>query len=219
MRKGLTEKINAIIDQVATLESIKPYILAGGTALAMQIGHRKSEDLDFMLWRKSKIEKPMVDWAAIEKELIEKIGEIEHFNMLGFDQVEFMVAGVKFSFYVSDNYCPVSEPVSYLGNIRLADIYAIMAMKMEVMLRRMKMRDYYDIYAILKEGYDISEGIDAALKYSQHKLKTKNIVMMLLSNRFMSDENFEQLAPKYNVSKEEIREYILQKLKNAKLID
>jgi predicted nucleotidyltransferase component of viral defense system len=217
MRKGLTEKIDIIIEKVASLESIKSYILSGGTALAMQIGHRKSEDLDFMMWRKSKTEKPEVDWTAIEKELIEKIGEVESFNMLGFDQVEFVVAGVKFSFYVSNNYCPVSEPVSYLGNIRLADIYSIMAMKMEVMLRRMKMRDYYDIYAILKEGYDISKGIDAALKYSQHKLSTKNIVMMLLSDRFMSDENFEQLDPKYNVLKEEIREYILQKLKNAAL--
>lgn len=217
MRKGLTEKIDAIIEKVAAMECIKPYILAGGTALAMQIGHRKSEDLDFMMWRKSKTEKPEVNWTAIEKELQEKVGEVESFNMLGFDQVEFVVAGVKFSFYVSNNYCPVPEPVPYLGNIRLADIQSIMAMKMEVMLRRMKMRDYYDIYAILHQGYNISEGIEAALKLSQHKLSTKIIVMMLLSNRFMSDENFEQLEPKYNVSKEEIREYILQKLKNASL--
>ena len=217
MRKGLTEKIDAIIENVATMESIKPYILCGGTALAMQIGHRKSEDLDFMMWRKSKTEKPEVNWPAIEKELTEKIGEVENFNMLGFDQVEFVVAGVKFSFYVSNNYCPVSDEIPYLGNIRLADIYSIMAMKMEVMLRRMKMRDYYDIYAILKEGYDISKGIEAALQYSQHKLSAKNIVMMLLSDRFMSDENFEQLEPKYNLSKEEIRDYILQKLKNTTL--
>ncbi|WP_298648631.1 nucleotidyl transferase AbiEii/AbiGii toxin family protein [uncultured Proteiniphilum sp.] len=217
MRKGLTSKMDAIIGKVAAMESIKPYILCGGTALAMQLGHRKSEDLDFMMWRKSKSEKPEVDWPTIEKELKEKIGEIENFNMLGFDQVEFVVASIKLSFYVSENYCPVSEPVPYLGNIRLADIYSIMAMKMEVMLRRMKIRDYYDIYAILREGYDISRGIDLALKYSQHKLNTKNIVIILLSDRFMSDENIGQLEPKYNVSKEEIREYILQKLKNANL--
>lgn len=217
MRKGLTEKIDAIIEKVAEMECIKPYILCGGTALAMQLGHRKSEDLDFMMWRQSKKEKPEVNWPAIEKELKEKIGEIDNFNMLGFDQVEFLVEGVKFSFYVSENYCPVSEPVPYLGNIRLADVYSIMAMKMEVMLRRMKMRDYYDIYAILQEGYDVSKGIEAALQYSQHKLSTKNIVMMLLSNRFMPDENFRQLEPRYNVTKEEIRDYILQKLKNANL--
>jgi hypothetical protein len=217
MRKGLTDKMDAIIGKVAVMESIKPYILCGGTALAIQLGHRISEDFDFMMWRKSKKEKPEVDWPAIEKELKEKVGKIENFNMLGFNQVEFVVAGVKFSFYVSENYCPVSEPVPYVGNIRLADISSIMAMKIEVMLRRMKMRDYYDIYAILREGYDVSKGIDAALRYSQHKLSTKNIVMMLLSDRFMSDENMKQLEPKYDVSKEDIRAYIFQKLKNANL--
>ena len=82
MRQGLTAKIEAIIEQVAQLECIKPYILCGGTALAMQIGHRKSEDLDFMMWRISKTQKPVVDWNSIEKELSEKIGEIENFNML-----------------------------------------------------------------------------------------------------------------------------------------
>ncbi|MFV0553595.1 MAG: nucleotidyl transferase AbiEii/AbiGii toxin family protein [Mangrovibacterium sp.] len=218
MRKGLTANIDAIIEKVATMESIKPYILCGGTALAMQLGHRKSEDLDFMMWRKSKTEKPQVDWAVIEKELKEKIGEIENFNMLGFDQVEFLVAGVKFSFYVSDNYSPSINPVSYLGNIHLADIYSIMAMKMEVMLRRMKMRDYYDIYAILKEGYDISKGIKMALSYSRHKLSTKNIVVIMLSDRFIPDENFQQLDPQYDVSREDIRRYLLQKLKDANLV-
>ncbi|MDR2970225.1 MAG: nucleotidyl transferase AbiEii/AbiGii toxin family protein [Tannerellaceae bacterium] len=217
MRKGLTTNIDAIIERVAAMETIEPYILVGGTALAMQIGHRKSEDLDFMMWRKSKTEKPEIDWPTIERELQEKIGEIENFNMLGFDQVEFVAAGVKFSFYVSNNYCPVLEPVSYMGNIRLADVYSIMAMKMEVMLRRTKMRDYYDIYAILREGYAISKSIEVALKYSQHKLSTKNLVMMLLSDYFMSDANFTQLAPKYKVSKEEIREYILRKLKDTNL--
>ncbi len=72
MHKGLTEKIDSIIDNVAGMESIKSYILCGGTALAIQIGHRKSEDLDFMMWRKSKNEKPEVDRVAIEKELREK---------------------------------------------------------------------------------------------------------------------------------------------------
>lgn len=217
MRKGLTEKIDAIIEKVAGMESIKPYILCGGTALAIQIGHRKSEDLDFMMWRKSKKEKPEVDWPAIEKELKEKVGEIEQFNMLGFDQIEFVVQGVKISFYVSDNTSPVSAPMEYLGNIHLADIQAIFAMKLEVMLRRMKFRDYYDVYAMLKENYDISKGIDAALNYSQHKLNTKNIVMMLLSDRFMPDENFKQLEPRYAITKPEIRDYILQKLKNVNL--
>jgi predicted nucleotidyltransferase component of viral defense system len=87
--------------------------------------------------------------------------------MLGFDQVEFLVKGVKFSFFVSDNYSPVTSPIEYLGNIRIADIEAIMAMKMEVMLRRMKFRDYYDIYCILRKGYSIHKGIEKELSYDK----------------------------------------------------
>lgn len=213
MRQGLTTNIEAIIEQVAQLECIKPYILCGGTALAIQIGHRKSEDLDFMMWRISKTEKPEVNWNAIERELKEKIGEIENFNMLGFDQVEFIVKGVKFSFFVSDNLSPVTAPTEYLGNIRLADIESIMAMKMEVMLRRMKFRDYYDIYCMLQEGYSIHNGIEKALNLSRHRLSSKNIIAMLLGGQFIPDNNFATLEPKYDVTKEQIREYIMQKLK------
>ena len=213
MRQGLTANIDAIIEQVSQMECIKPYILCEGTALAMQIGHRKSEDLDFMMWRISKTEKPEVNWNLIEKELTDKIGPIESFNMLGFDQVEFRVKGVKFSFFVSENHSPVSTPVNYMGNIRLADIESIMAMKMEVMLRRMKFRDYYDIYSIIKEGHSINDGIEKARKYSRFRLSTKNIVAMLLAGQFVPDDNFSTLEPKYDVGKEEIRNYILQKLK------
>ena len=213
MRQGLTTNIEAIIEQVAQLECIKPYILCGGTALAIQIGHRKSEDLDFMMWRISKTEKPEVNWNAIERELKEKIGEIENFNMLGFDQVEFVVRGVKFSFFVSDNLSPVTAPTEYLGNIRLADIESIMAMKMEVMLRRMKFRDYYDIYCMLQEGYSIHNGIEKALNLSRHRLSSKNIIAMLLGGQFIPDNNLATLEPKYDVTKEQIREYIMQKLK------
>lgn len=213
MHQGLTANIEAIIEQVAQLECIKPYVLCGGTALAMQIGHRKSEDLDFMMWRLSKTEKPEVDWNTIERELSDKVGEIENFNMLGFDQVEFLVKGVKFSFFVSDNLSPVSMPVAYLGNIRLADVESIMAMKMEVMLRRMKFRDYYDIYCILQEGYSIRKGIEKALKLSRYRLSSKNVIAMLLGGHFIPDDNFTALEPKYEVTKELIRDYILQKLK------
>jgi hypothetical protein len=100
-----------------------------------------------------------------------------------------------------------------LGNIRLADIDSILAMKMEVMLRRMKFRDYYDVYSILKEGYSIHNGIEKALTLSRHRLSSKNIIAMLLGGQFMPDSNFATLEPKYDVTKEQIREYILSKLK------
>jgi hypothetical protein len=37
---------------------------------------------------------------------------------------------------------------------------------------------------------------------------------MLLGGQFIADDNFATLQPKYSVTKEEIREYILRKLKD-----
>ena len=218
MRQGLTESIERIIDNVSTLECIKPYILCGGTALAMQLGHRLSEDLDFMAWRTSRTEKPEVDWPVISEEIEQKIGPVENMDLLGFDQVVFLVKGVKISFYIPDKYMPEMVPVSYLGNIRIAPVTAIMTMKLEVMLRRMKFRDYYDVYCMVREGADIKEGIESAIKYSQFNLKKKNVVSMLLSGRFYPDSNFSQMNPKYDITEPQMRDYLLRKILDSGMI-
>ena len=53
---GLAPHTRQVIEAVSRLDCIKPYLLVGGTALSLQIGHRQSEDLDFMNWRTSKSE-------------------------------------------------------------------------------------------------------------------------------------------------------------------
>lgn len=161
-----------------------------------------------MKWRTSKIEKMEIAWYQIEKELT-TIGEIQHKDILDIDHVEYLVSGVKFSFYACPKYSPVSEPVNYLNNLKLADVKSIGAMKMEVLLRRSNFRDYYDIYSILKSGVPVNDLISLALSYSGHKLKSKNLLAMLTnSNRFTRDSHFEQLEPVYDVTAQEIEDYI-----------
>ena len=64
-------------------------------------------------------------------------------------------------------------------------------LKMEVMLRRNKFRDYYDLYSILQSGVNINTLIDGALQYSRHRLKSKNLLSMLTRGElFSEDENF-----------------------------
>lgn len=206
--KGLAPHTLQIFEAVSKLDCIKPYLLVGGTALSLQIGTRQSEDLDFMKWRTSKTEKMEVAWFQIEKELT-TVGDIQHKDILDIDHVEYLVSGVKFSFYACPKYSPVSEPVEYLNNLRLADVKSIGAMKMEVMLRRSNFRDYYDIYSILKSGVLINDLISLALTYSGHKLKSKNLLAMLTNgSRFMRDAYFDQLEPTYAVTAQEIEDYI-----------
>jgi len=205
---ALAPHTTLVFEQATSLECIKPYVLVGGTALSLQIGTRQSEDLDFMRWRTSKDEKMEVAWNEIKNELA-TIGDVQGMNLMDIDHVEFLVSGVKFSFYASNRFSPVENAVKYRNNLRFADIEAIGAMKMEVMLRRSNFRDYYDIYSILKQGVSIQTLITKSLNYSQHQLHTKNILAMLTNGqRFSQDEKFRQMLPKYDVSAKEIEGYI-----------
>lgn len=212
--KGLAPHTASIFEAISRLESIKPYVLVGGIALSLQLGTRQSEDLDFMSWRKSRNEKREVDWPRIKKEL-ETVGEVEKFDILDIDHVEFKVNGVKISFYANPNYSPVKAVVPYLNNIILADTTSLGAMKMEVMLRRSQFRDYYDIYSLIKSGEDLQEMMNLALKYSDYRLKSKNLIAMLTrSERFAPDENFSPLNPVYSVTPKEIEECIVSAIAN-----
>lgn len=210
--KGLAPHTKSVFEAISRLECIKPYVLVGGTALSLQLGTRESEDLDFMSWRKIRNEKREVDWPRIKKEL-ETVGTVEKCDILDIDHVEFNVNGVKLSFYANPNYSPLKAVVPCLNNIVLADKAAIGAMKMEVMLRRSQYRDYYDIFSLLESGEDLHEMIGLALKYSGHRLKSKNLIAMLTrSDRFVQDRSFSTLNPVYEVSPKEIEQRIISAL-------
>jgi hypothetical protein len=205
---ALAPHTSKLFDKVASLECIKPYFLVGGTALALQLDTRLSEDLDFMNWKLQKEQKLEVDWVAIEKEL-KTIGTIAARDIWDFNHVEFVVSGVKISFYSSEKSSPVTSPVYLKDNLKLADVEAIGAMKMEVMLRRSNFRDYYDIYSILQQGTNFKKLVDISLSYSGHVLTTKNLLAILTdSSRFQIDSGFEQLNPKYKITPAYIEVYL-----------
>lgn len=220
MDNSLANKTEQVFASISVMDSIKPYILVGGTALSLQLGHRMSEDLDFMRWQKQKIEKMQVDISAIQKELKDN-HQIVETNILEYNHVEFYIdGGVKLSFYAPEKKSPVIKTIQYLNNLILADIDTIAALKMETMMRRTLFRDYYDLYCILrlKQPDEIRMIIDNALKYSGHNLKSKNLLGMLVnSDRFVNDSSFSQLSPKYKVSAKEIEAFMVEKLKQVYL--
>ena len=215
--KSLAPHTGKMFEAISKLECIKPFTLVGGTALSLQIEKRQSEDLDFMKWLKKRNEKPDVNWPSIKKEL-ETIGTVKDYEVGGFDFVSFNFEGVKLSFYAAPRKEVASmKRIPYLNNLYLADMESIGAMKMEAMLRRAKFRDYYDIYSILKEGGDLNKMINAALEHSDHKLRTRGLLNMLTTGKnFIKDKGFEEFLPVYDVSPNDIQEYIKEKLLELK---
>lgn len=206
---SLAPQTSRIIEAVSRLECIKSFVLVGGTALSIQLKTRQSEDLDFMRWKQGKGDVLDIGWPELQNQL-ETIGKVQDVQVAGFDQVLFVVDGVKMSFYAAPRKrIPTMQEIPYLNNIRLADVESIGVMKMEAMMRRSKFRDYYDIYSILKNGVDIHKLIPMALEHSGYKLKTKGLMAMLTNGElFRKDEHFKQLQPIYDVSANDIEMYI-----------
>jgi hypothetical protein len=122
--------------------------LVGGTALALQIGHRKSIDLDFF---------GRMDITPIElRQTLDAYGEVSLRNASGRIQ-RFMVCGVQVDF-VDYDYPWLDEAVSFDG-LRLASCSDIAAMKLSAITNRGTKKDFIDL-AFLLERFSLSEMLD-----------------------------------------------------------
>jgi len=120
---GLTPQTEKIFEKISLLECVKDYILMGGTALALQLNHRQSEDLDFCRWHKTKKEHLKVDWHIIQQQL-STIGETT-IAMLDHTQCDFLVEGVRITF-LDDNKFKQPEGLQKVPYLRTRDMLSLL---------------------------------------------------------------------------------------------
>lgn len=212
--KGLSLDAEQVFNSIKQFEIFKEYILIGGTALSLQIHHRLSEDLDFCKWQDDlKISNKEIPWPEIEKNL-KLFGPVKT-DILDLYQVNFFLNDVKISFYSNALASSLDVQTSIaFEQIRLADIYSLGAMKLEVMSRRNLFRDYYDVYSILLEGILLKDLVTRCGTYSRHRMKSKTILSILSnSSLFKYEENFDLLEPKYLVNSKDIETYLRNQIR------
>jgi len=131
------------IDLLPFIKSFKrEFYLVGGTAIALQLGHRHS--LDFDLFKKSPINskkiKEKVYALPFQKSLIHEEN----------DQIHFIINGTKVTFL----YFPfeIPHPKKLNDVISFPDLLNLAAMKAYAIGRRAKWKDYVDMYFIIKSG-------------------------------------------------------------------
>lgn len=128
-------------------EFSKEFVLVGGTAIALHIGHRRSIDFDLFShddFDNKKIKRKILRYAQINKTYISEQGEYT-----------LMVNNVKITFY---NYLhKIKAPVRLDKTIKFPDLLTLSAMKAFALGYRSKWKDYVDLYFILKDYYSIGE--------------------------------------------------------------
>lgn len=126
------------------------WYLAGGTALALQVGHRLSVDLDFFTKRNGFNEK------KIEESLSGHGKWVTTSLSTGTLYGEF--TGAKMSFIAYPFFTP-SEPMRKHGTVSILAPIDIAVMKIIAISQRGRKRDFFDLYWICKHTQPLRETI------------------------------------------------------------
>ena len=122
-----------------------------------------------------------------------------------------MNGNVKLSFFRPENAVPELGKGFVYNNIVTPSLQELLGMKLFTIAVRSAFRDYYDIYALLKAGFDLEQGIAYAGRFSRHTIHSKTIYSILLNNNYFNKPaDFSLLDPIYDVSTTDIAEFVKQ---------
>lgn len=147
----------SLLKEICADSHFDPFILVGGTALAMQIGHRLSVDLDFFSGSS-------FDSAQMIDHLVQnfdfKLSSVHANTILGF------IGTVKVDF-ITHAYPAVEKPLC-IDQVRLATPLDISAMKVNAIMNSgQRIKDFIDLYYLLSH-YSLQSILDAYTKKYTH---------------------------------------------------
>lgn len=189
----LTSKAKEIFKK---LKNFPDFYLAGGTGLALQLGHRISVDFD------------LFSGKDIPKGLLSKVRRIFKDSKIAVivnhsEQLTCIVEGISISF-IKYPFPVISKFVEYVG-IKIAPILEIAAMKSYTLGRRATLKDYVDLYFILKEKIRTLDGIiDLCEKKYDEEFDPRLFLEQLIYSKDIEEMEirfFKKKVDKYKIEK------------------
>lgn len=175
--------------------------LAGGSACALQVGHRISVDLDFFTPKEFDT-----------KRLIKSLKEISDFKaeQESWGTILGTIEGVKFSIFVYKY--PALFPYKRLFKINILDLRDISAMKIDTIATRGKKRDFIDLYFICQRGIPLEK----ILSFYNRKFGklSSNIIHIQKSLVYFVDAEIEEMPKMLKPCKwEEVKRFFEREVK------
>lgn len=215
IKGSMPKKTEILFEKISKGNELKDFVLAGGTALAIYIKHRTSEDLDFF------INKNILN-NRIKKEIESLIKRLENegyiitliSNYVDV-QLDYMFGDVKVTFLASSLKL-LDDSIKY-KNINIANIEKIAAGKLYTILKyRIKSRDFYDVKYIMKyyklefgQIFDLMKKHYGRVNFSEEIINTRFLKMPLN----IDDEGFESLQLKEKESFKTLRDFFKKEIK------
>ena len=179
---GLGKSQVSVLNQIAKFSSESGFYLAGGTALSLYFGHRKSVDLD---WFTSKKIEDALDLAARIKEhgIKFSVASIATGTLHG------TIAKIRVTF-LEFKY-PLLQPSQFISQpgFYLASLDDLACMKLSAIAQRGARKDFCDIYALGIKHRPLSE----MLELYKAKFGVKEIAHVVYGLNYFDDAETERM--------------------------
>lgn len=137
------------------------FVLYGGTAIALRLGHRPSVDFDFFSEKPLDRDAIRAAFPFVRQSTLLQDKDNTWSLLLPYSDSE--RAHVKVSFFGSIGFGRVGEPDFTNDQVlQVASFNDLMATKVKVVLQRAEAKDYRDVAAMVNAGISLPHGIAAA---------------------------------------------------------
>lgn len=143
----LPDHVQRLLKQLRPLPTVAPFYLAGGSAVALHLGHRISIDLDFFTPQDSYEAEPLIQH-------LQNVGHLV-IRQQGPGTLNATLAETHISFFVYPY--PSLGGLQELWGVRIAGLLDLALMKLAAIGQRGRKRDFVDLYQICRSGYALNE--------------------------------------------------------------
>ncbi len=198
------------LKKLMSMQYMNSFTLVGGTSLALQLGHRKSEDLDFIF------DGEIMASQNIKRFVAKSFPNYKIIRDESGYQLDLIIDATKITFFSTGALIlpfSVRDKSMKLGKTNIAPVWLIAVLEITEISERCTIRDYYDLYFIsryivpLSEIYRETKRLNPNLSpitYSETILFTRDIPENSISNH---------LNPKEQITKDEISDFFASELR------
>jgi len=193
----LSERLLEYLQKLMANTAFDDFVLVGGTALSLQLGHRMSFDIDLF----STTAYGSMNLEVIKDALTATFPYIDNLETLKERLPGYSVfignskeKSVKLDLYYTENFI---APVVHQDGLRLASLQDIAAMKMQAIVNNKRKKDFWDIHELL-EHFTLEEMIQYGLQRNPFTLTRDDILHSLYHAVKLNQDNvIECLKGKY----------------------
>ncbi|MBS1608435.1 MAG: nucleotidyl transferase AbiEii/AbiGii toxin family protein [Bacteroidetes bacterium] len=169
----IDDSVHKLLLELSSFNFLQQFALAGGTSLALQIGHRKSIDIDLFAFE----DVNMHEVSLFLENSFKNITIRRTTSVFIFCSVN----SIKCDFVKHSSH-KLIKPIKTTEGVRMFSIEDIAAMKLNAICGRGSKKDFYDIYSLLKI-FTLKE----LLNFYDYKFESDNSWMALRSMIYFED--------------------------------